>query len=60
VQCFIFVITATQEVGIWRIVVSGQSKPKIRKNPISTNKLGVVVHIRNPSYAGGIGRRVTV
>jgi hypothetical protein len=27
---------------------------------ISINKLGVVEHICNPSYAGGIGRRINI
>jgi hypothetical protein len=35
------------------------SRQKVR-DPISTNKLGVVVHTCVPSYLGGGGRRIAV
>jgi hypothetical protein len=34
------------------------SPSKKLARPISTNKLGMVMNICNPSYAGGIGRRL--
>jgi hypothetical protein len=41
-------------------MVQCQSRQKVRKTPISTNKPGMVVHNRNLSYVGGIGRRIVV
>jgi hypothetical protein len=51
------VIPATQEVEIERIMVWCQSRQKVSKTPLSTNKYGMVVHACNPSFLGGIGRR---
>jgi hypothetical protein len=42
-----------------RITVPGQSGQKAR-DPISTNKLGVVVLVYNRSYMRGINRRILV
>jgi hypothetical protein len=33
---------------------------KVTNTPVSTNKPGIGVHACNPSYSGGIGRRITV
>jgi hypothetical protein len=33
---------------------------KVRKTPISTNKLDMVVHVCYFSYARGIGKRISV
>jgi hypothetical protein len=46
------------EIG--RIKVQGQPRQKVSETSISTSKLGVVVHICNPSYALGVGRRLAV
>jgi hypothetical protein len=48
------IIPVTQEVEFGRIMVLSQPE----QHPISTNKLGMVVHNCNPSYMGGIGWRV--
>jgi hypothetical protein len=41
-------IPATWEVDIRRIKVPGQPKQKVSKNPISANKLAVVMSTCNP------------
>jgi hypothetical protein len=52
-----------QLFGTWRL---GRSRFKaspgktVSKTSTSTNKLGMVVHTYNPSYIGGIDRRITV
>jgi hypothetical protein len=33
---------------------------KVSDTPISTNKLGVVACTCDPSYAGGVGKRIVV
>jgi hypothetical protein len=43
-----------------RIEVQGQTEQKVSETPISTNKPGMVVHSCNPSYPGGISRRLKV
>jgi hypothetical protein len=54
------VIPATQEVEIGKIEVQGQPMQKVSETPpISMNKPGVV-HICNPNYVGGIGRKIMV
>jgi hypothetical protein len=60
VRWFILVILATQEAEIRRIKVQGQHGQKVSEAPISTNKLGMVVHLCNPNYTGDIGRRIVV
>jgi hypothetical protein len=45
------VIPATWEVEIRRTGV---------KDPISIDKLSVVVYICHPSYEGGVGRRIRI
>jgi hypothetical protein len=52
------VIPATQEVEIRRTVAWGQLGQEVSKT-FSTNRLGMAVHTYNPSYLGGIGRRIT-
>jgi hypothetical protein len=54
------VIPATWEVEIRKIVIHHQARQKVSAPPISTNKPGVVVHRCNLSYAGHMGRRITV
>jgi hypothetical protein len=54
------VIAATLEVEIRRITVQGPFRKKASKISISTNKLDIVAHIFNPSYAGGVGKRIAV
>jgi hypothetical protein len=36
------------------------AQKKISETSISTNETGMVIQICNPTYAGGIGRRITV
>jgi hypothetical protein len=36
------------------------AKAKVRKTPISTTKLSIVVYIHHPNYAGGINRMISV
>jgi hypothetical protein len=38
--------------------VQDQSWQKVSKTPISTNNLNMVMYPYNPSYVGGIGRRI--
>jgi hypothetical protein len=52
-------IPATPEAQIGRTVVQGQSGQKVSETSLSTNELRGVV-VRNPSCAGGIGRRIVV
>jgi hypothetical protein len=40
------------------MVVQGQ--PRKRGDLMSTDKLGVVVHVYNSSYIGGRGRKIVV
>jgi hypothetical protein len=56
------VILATWEAEIRRITGSrpAWTKKLARPPPISTNKLGIVVHSYRPSYTGGIGRRISI
>jgi hypothetical protein len=52
-------ISATQEAKIGRITVQGQPRQKkVSETPISTNKPGVMACAYNPSYAGGMVRRI--
>jgi hypothetical protein len=48
------------EAKIQRILFQGQPGKKLPRLPISTNKLGIVVHLYNPSYMGGVSRRIAV
>jgi hypothetical protein len=36
------------------------SQEKKLANPISKNKIGVVIHTYNDSYAGNVGKMITV
>jgi hypothetical protein len=45
---------------IEKINALGQVLQKVCKMPFSTNNLDVVMHCCNPSYAGGVGRRIVV
>jgi hypothetical protein len=55
------VIQDIQEAEIGRITVQGQPGQKVSETlPTPKNKLGVVVHVCNPSHLGGIGRRIMV
>jgi hypothetical protein len=47
------VIPAIYEAEMRRIMVQGQPGQKVSKTPISTYKMGIVVHICDPSYTGG-------
>jgi hypothetical protein len=53
------VILATQEVEIGRIEVQDQPKKKISRTHLKKKK-NCVIHIHNPSYAGGVSRRIMV
>jgi hypothetical protein len=57
---FMPVITATWEAEIRRTEVSGQSRQKVSKTSISTNKLRVMFHTCNTICLGGTGSRITV
>jgi hypothetical protein len=59
VQWFMPIIPATWKVDIGKITVQGQPGHK-KQDPISTNKLSIVVHFCNPSFTGGIDRRISV
>jgi hypothetical protein len=50
------VIAATQSGEIGRIMVKTSLGKK--QDPFSTNKLGVVVHVFNPSYTGGTNKKI--
>jgi hypothetical protein len=52
------IIPATWEAKIGRIKLSEQSRQKVSETPISTNKLGIFAGVYNPSYRGGIGRKI--
>jgi hypothetical protein len=54
------VILTTGEVEIRRMEIQGQSGQKVSKNPISTNKLGMVVHVCHPSYIESTNRRIVL
>jgi hypothetical protein len=54
---FTSTILASPVMEIGRITIQGQSRQKVSKTSISTNKLSMVVHICNASYVGGIARR---
>jgi hypothetical protein len=47
-----------QLLGRWR--KEGGSRQKVSEIPTLTNKPGVRVDACNPSYNGGIGKRITV
>jgi hypothetical protein len=47
------VTPAMQEAEIRRILVQNQPGQKVKEDPISINKLGMVVHFCNSSYVGG-------
>jgi hypothetical protein len=47
-------------VEIGRITIQGQTREKVSKTLILTNKPGMVVHIYDPSYVEGISRRIKV
>jgi hypothetical protein len=47
-------------VEIRRTVLGDQLRQKVSKTPISINKPGMVAHICNSSYTGGIGRKIVV
>jgi hypothetical protein len=49
-----------QEVEIQGLTEASPGKKSLRYPTILTNKLGVVVYIYNPSYTGGLGRRIKV
>jgi hypothetical protein len=48
----------SQEAEIGRILDQDHPGKKVR--PHLNNKLGMVVHIHDPSYIGGIGKRIVV
>jgi hypothetical protein len=53
------IIHATRETEIRRIVEANPSKTLVRP-PFQPISCGVLLHAYNPSYMGGIGRRVKV
>jgi hypothetical protein len=55
------VIPVVWEAEIRRIAIQGQPRQKVGEPllPILANKLGLVVHVCNPSYLA-LGRRITV
>jgi hypothetical protein len=53
-----FVIPATQEVEIGRIMVRDNPGQKGSEIPISTHNLGVIACTCHLRYMGGIGRRI--
>jgi hypothetical protein len=53
-QCLMPVTPATWEAEIGKIVIWGH------QDPITTNKLGVVIHTCHPSYLRSINRRIIV
>jgi hypothetical protein len=54
------VIPDTRNAEIWRIAVHGQLRQKLNETPSPNHKSGMVLHACNPSYTGGIGRRIVV
>jgi hypothetical protein len=58
--CGMPAIPAIWEVEIRKTVVQGQPGKKKQQEPISTNKLYMVVLICNPNHMGGKGRRMVV
>jgi hypothetical protein len=46
------------ETEIRKIAVGTQPGQKVREDPISTNKLGMMMHVCHPIEVGGIGRRI--
>jgi hypothetical protein len=52
------VIPATQETETGRIAAQASQGKKL--NPMSTNKLGEVVHACHSSCVGGVNRRIEV
>jgi hypothetical protein len=52
------VIPVTLKAEMGRITVQGQPEQKVSKTHILSNKL--VVHICNPSWVEGIGKRIEV
>jgi hypothetical protein len=53
-------ISATWEAEIGKIAVQGQLGQKVRETPIFINKPHVVLYAGDPSYMGGIGKRISV
>jgi hypothetical protein len=43
---------ASQEAGIKKTKIRGQQGKKVSETPISANKLGMVMHACDSSYAG--------
>jgi hypothetical protein len=39
---------------------SSPAQPKSKQDPISKDKLGMVVYICNPSYTGGVAKKIVV
>jgi hypothetical protein len=48
-----YIIPATQEVEIRKRDIQGQSGQKVSETSSQQNKVGVVAHVCNFSYAGG-------
>jgi hypothetical protein len=59
-----FAVVVPVIAAIWKMEIDRTefkaSQAKSYQDPISKNKLGIVVHVCNPSYSRGIGRRITV
>jgi hypothetical protein len=60
VQWLTSLIPTTQEAEIGRTAVQSQPRQKVSRGPISANKVGVVVHVFNPSDMKGISKWLTV
>jgi hypothetical protein len=53
------IILATLQIEIGRLTAGSQPGQKVSENPISTNKLGVVLGACEYSYIGGTVRRIS-
>jgi hypothetical protein len=60
VPWFMAVVLSAREAETQRIMVTDQLGQKVSKTSISTNKLGVLLHICSPTYVGDGGRRITI
>jgi hypothetical protein len=46
------IIPVTEEMEVGKIAVGDQPMQKVSETPISTNKLGMIVHACGPIYMG--------
>jgi hypothetical protein len=57
-QWFKPTILAVWEAKMERFMIQGQPQQKVSETPMSTNKLGTMMHACHPSYKGSINRRM--